>query len=77
MEELADAIGLWMPRLGLGVLDIDQGEVELKVMGFRFATIFRAPIGQNAQHAHVVFGKKRQDPVIQKIRRGDRRLGRV
>jgi hypothetical protein len=24
-----------------------------------------------------VFGKKRQDPVIQKIRRGDRRLGRV
>ena len=33
------------------------------------------PICQNAQHRHVVFFMKRQDPVIEQIGRGDRGLG--
>lgn len=46
-------------------------------MGFGLAAILRSPVGQHAQHAHVVFRKERQHPVIQQIGSGDRRLGGV
>ena len=56
VETFADAVRLWMPRLGLGVLDVVQGQVELIVMGFRLAAILRTAVGQHADDTHVVFG---------------------
>ncbi|OGU21044.1 MAG: hypothetical protein A2580_12910 [Hydrogenophilales bacterium RIFOXYD1_FULL_62_11] len=39
MEVLTDTVGLRMPDLGLGVLDVVQYQVELVVMSFSLAAI--------------------------------------
>ena len=40
-----------MSRLGLGVLDVVQGQVELVVVSFRLAAILRTAIRQHADDA--------------------------
>ncbi len=66
-----------MSRLGFGVLDVVQRQVQLIIVRFRLAAILRASIGQHADHTHVVLLEERQHPVIEQIGRRDRRLDRV
>ena len=77
VEALADAVGLRVAYLGLGMLDVIQGQIELVVMRFRLAAILGATIGQDADHAHALFGEERQHPVVEQIGSRDRRLGGV
>src|SRR5574343_1592961 len=64
VETFADAVRLRMSRLGLGVLDVVQGQIELVVMGFGLAAILGATVGQHADDPHAVLGKERQHPII-------------
>ena len=48
MKALANSIGLRVSNLGLGVLNVIEGQIELVIMGFRPATILSAPVGQYA-----------------------------
>ena len=77
METLADAIGLRMAHLGLGMLNVIECQIQLKVMAVGPATIFCAAVGQDTQHRHPLLGKARQHPIIEQIGRGDRRFSRV
>ena len=47
MEALANAVGLRMIGFGPGVLNVINGQVELVIMGFWFAAVFRATVSQN------------------------------
>ena len=53
-----------MSRLGLGVLDVVQGQVELVVVSFRLAAILRAAI---RQHADLLALGKEVHPVVAPI----------
>ena len=77
MEALADAVGLRVAHFGLGVLNVIQRQIQLVVMRFRLATILRASIRQDADHAHALFGKERQHTVIEQISSRNGRLGGV
>jgi hypothetical protein len=41
MESFADPIGLWRFGLGLGVVNVIDRQIQLVIMGFSFATVFR------------------------------------
>ena len=77
VEPLADAICLWVPCLGLGVLDIVQSQVKLIVVRFWLATIFGATVSQDADNAHALFGKEWQYTVVEQIGGGNWRFGCV
>ena len=77
VEPLANAVGLRMACLGFGVPDVVECQVQLVIMRFRFAAVFGSPVGQHAQDAHAVFGKERQNPIVQQIGGGNRRLGGI
>ena len=49
VEALADAVGLRVFGLGLGVLNIVDREIQLIAMTFGFSAIFSATVGQNTQ----------------------------
>jgi len=55
VEPLANTISLGRFHLGFGMVDIIDCQEELVVMLVDTAAIFRAAIGQNAQHRQVVF----------------------
>jgi hypothetical protein len=48
VEPLTDAIGLEMVGLGLGMINVLNGQVELVGVVFRLATVLRASVGQDA-----------------------------
>lgn len=56
---LQDTVSLWVVRLGLSMLDVIQGQIELVIMRFRLATILGAAVGQDADHAHALLGEER------------------
>lgn len=66
-----------MAYFGFSVFDIVQSEIELIVMRFRPATVFRAAIGEYTDQSHVLLCQERQDPVVQQISSGNRRLRSV
>lgn len=59
------------------VHDLPRTASTLIVVRLGLAAVFSPAIRQDAQHAHAVFGKERQNPVVQQVGPGDRRLGRV
>ena len=65
MEALANAVGLRMIGFGPGVLNVINGQVELVIMGFWFAAVFRATVSQNTDQAHALFCKERQHSIIE------------
>lgn len=77
MKALTDTICLWRHSLSLGVIDVINSQVELIIMLINTATILRSPVGQNTQHGQVVRLEEGQDFVIEHIRCGNGRLGRV
>ncbi len=68
-----DFIRLWALRLGPGMIDILQCEIEL-IFVSGIAAIFGTAIGQNTRELHLLFIEEGHDPIIQEIGRGDRRL---
>jgi hypothetical protein len=59
------------------VINIVDCQEELEVMSVDTATIVSPLICLNVQHWQIVFFMKRQNPVIEQVGRGDRRLGGV
>lgn len=47
METFADAVGLWMVRLGSGMFNAVHTKVKLVAMRFQFTAVFRAPIRED------------------------------
>ncbi len=76
-KRITDAIGLRVIDLGLDMLDVIQGQIELVVMRFRLAAILGAAICQDAYHPHAQLGAEWQHPIIEQISRRDRGLGGV
>lgn len=54
VEALANAVGLRMMRSGSGMFNIVHTKVKLVIMGFLFAAVFRAPIGQDTDNPHLL-----------------------
>jgi hypothetical protein len=54
VEEGHDAIRLWAPRLGPGMVDILHREIELIFVVLGIAAIFRAAIGQYSQELYLL-----------------------
>ena len=52
MEAFADAVCLRMPRLGLGVVYAVYAQIELVIVYFQLAAVFRAPVRQDADNPH-------------------------
>ena len=50
VESFTDAICLWVKRLGFGVLNVIECQVQLVIMRLWFAAVFRAPIGEDSNH---------------------------
>jgi hypothetical protein len=48
VEALTDAIGLWALGLGAGVIDVLDCKIELVLVMFGIAAIFRPAVGQHA-----------------------------
>ena len=47
MEAFTDAVSLWMVRFGSAVINIFYGQVELVLVVFDQAIVFRASVGQD------------------------------
>ncbi len=62
VETLADTVGLRVPGLRLGALDVVDGQVELVVVVLGAPAELRAPVGQHSQDCHALFGEGRQQP---------------
>lgn len=77
VEALANAVGLRRPGLGFSMLDVVDRQVQLIVVALGLAAIFRTAIGEYAQQRQSLGLQEGQYPVIEQIRRGDRRLGGV
>lgn len=63
--------------LGAGVIDVLDGEIELVVVMLGIAAILGAPIGQHPAHGNAVLLVERQHPIVENLRRRDRRLAVV
>ncbi len=70
--ELADAVGLG--RLGscAGTVDVHHRQVELVLVRFPIAAVFRALIAENPQQRHIGFLLKRKDAIIERVSRHQR-----
>jgi hypothetical protein len=74
VEALRNPVGLRMPGLGFGVVDVINRQIQLVIMLFDLAAIFGAPIRQDTQHGQSVGLIEWQHFVIQQIRCRDRRF---
>ena len=75
MEAFADAIGLWMAYLRLCMLNFIQSQIQLVIMRLLTAAELYTTVGQDSDRRHTLFGKERQDSVVQQARCRDQRLG--
>lgn len=67
VEALADPIGLGMPRLGPGVIDVLYGQIQFVLMAFGGATVLGPAVGQYAVHRNLLLLEEGQHPIIQEI----------
>ena len=65
MEALANPVGLGMPRLRLGVIDILHRQVEFVFVAIGGAAALGASIGQHAIKRNFMLVEERQDSVIE------------
>ena len=54
MEALADPVGLGMPRLGPGVIDVLHGQIQFVLMALGGASILGPAIGEHAVQGNLV-----------------------
>jgi hypothetical protein len=69
--------GLRALGLGARVIDILDREVELVLVALWIAAILAAAVGQHPQQLDLAAVEERKDPIIEQIRRRDRRLAIV
>jgi hypothetical protein len=50
VEALVDAVCLRVKRLGFGVINVVERQVQLVIMRLRFAAVFGSSIGENSDH---------------------------
>lgn len=77
MEPLTDAVGLRTVGLRLRVLDVIDRQEQLVVVTLRPPAELGATISKDTDQVDSVFLEHRQYTIVEKIRCGDRRLGRV
>jgi hypothetical protein len=77
VKALADAVGLWVIGFRLGVLDVVQGQVQLVIMLFWPAAVFRPTISHNADQPNALLFEEWQHTIIEQVGSSDRRFGRV
>src|SRR5215469_13264944 len=77
VEALANSISLRTLGFGARMIDVLDREVELIFVPLRIATILAAAISEHAQQLDIVLIKEWQHPIIEQIRRRDRRLAIV
>lgn len=65
MESLTDTIRLRRLCLGLGVIDIVEGQVELVVVFFSASAVLGSSVSQNAQYRQLMAFEERQYPIVQ------------
>jgi len=66
-----------MPDLGLGVIDIVDGQIELVVVMFDFAAILRTTVCKNTQQRKFLIHEEQKNLVIEQVGGCNRRLGRI
>ena len=74
MESFTDAVGLRMISLGLGMVNVLNGQVELVGVVLRLATVLRPSVGQDALQPDALLLKERNYPVVEQVGGGDGRL---
>ena len=74
VEALANSVRLRALGLGPAVVDILDREIQFVLVPLRVAAVLTAAIGEHPAERDGVLLIERQHPVIQQIRRGDRRL---
>src|ERR1700751_5829229 len=67
MEALADAICLWAPGLGPGVIDIFDRQVEFVFVPLWVTTIFGAAIGEHPAEPKIVIIEEWDHAIIQQF----------
>ena len=77
VEALADAVCLGVTRLALGVFDAVDGQIQLVVMRLHFATVFRTPVRQHTDDAHLLRSEEGEHTIIEQLRCRDGRFGGV
>ena len=77
MKPFTDTVGLRRSRTSFSVLDVIECQIQFIIVMLGFAAIFRATVGQDSQHRHVVFLEKRQDAVVQEVSGGNGGLGGI
>jgi len=68
VKPLTDAVALWRMGLGLGVVNVLNGQVELILMMLPFAAIFGAAVGKDAEEPDSLLFIPGDHPVIEQIR---------
>jgi len=74
VKSLTDPIGLRTLRLGARMVDVLQGQVQLVVVMLGITAVFCAPDRSAFLAEILVFFEEWQDPVIEQIGGGHRRL---
>src|SRR5262249_32605933 len=77
VEALTDAVGLRALGLSARVIDVLDRKVEFVLVSFGVAAILAAAVGQHAQQLDLVLLEERQHPIVEQIRRRNRRLAIV
>ena len=68
VETFADPVGLRAPGLGLGVLDVLHGQVQLVLVVLPVPAVLRAPVCEDPQEPDAVLLEPGQDPVVEQVR---------
>ena len=76
-EALTNPVRLRVHDFRLRMLNVIERKIKLVIMRLNLATEFGASVGKDANHAHTLFGKKGKHSVVEQVRRGDGRLGRL
>src|SRR5262249_55250857 len=77
MQALDDAVGLRALCLGPGMIDVLDGQVEFVFVTIMGTAVLGAAVGQNALQGYTVFLVEGNNPVIEQVSGGNRRLAIV
>ena len=77
VESLDDAVGLWTLGLGAGVVDVLDREIELVFVTVVGPAEFGSPVGEHALQENTVLLEEGNDPVVEEVSGGQRRLAVV
>ena len=77
VESIANTVCLRTLRLGLSVVDVTHGQIQLIVVMLGFTAVFSATVSEDAQQPHATVFEHGLDPIIEEVCRGDGCLGGI